>query len=226
MSRIVLDEQLDQMRGRLAEMSGLVKTAILNAVDALKRQDHDDARAVCLADVEINQHRVRLENDCVAVFTTQQPAGQDARYVAGILEIAIELERMGDYAKDIARVTLKSEGATHLKPLLDIPRMADLATDMLDRALVAFIERDAEAAREVALDDDDVDALCEQIHRELLTYLVADVRQIERGNRLLTVAHDVERFADRVTNICERTVYVATGESVELDGGAPDMPCD
>jgi phosphate transport system protein len=150
------------------------------------------------------------------VIATQQPMAHDLRLLASILEIAGELERMGDYAKGIATVNLRMGDEPLLKPLIDIPRMAQKGVDMLHRSLTAFINEDVEAARAIPPEDDEVDGLYTQVYRELMTFVLADPRTIERVNYLIWTAHNLERVADRVTNICERTVFIATGEIKEI----------
>jgi phosphate transport system protein len=195
----------------------MVENATIKAVEALKKLDMEQARQIYFGDAEINAKRFGLENDCMITIATQQPimAG-DLRLLASILEVAGELERMGDYAKGIARICIMSGSQPHIKPLIDIPRMAEIAVDMLHRAVGAFVSMDAEAAREIPKDDDEVDALYQQVYRELITICMANPTIIDRANMLMWAAHNLERMADRVTNICERTIYVATGEMKEI----------
>ena len=145
------------------------------------------------------------------LIATQQPMAHDLRLLASILEISSELERMGDYAKGIATINIRMGDEPLLKPLIDIPRMAQKGADMLHRALTAFVNEDVEAARAIPVEDDEVDALYNQIYHELMMFVIQDPKTIERANCLLWTAHNLERLADRVTNICERTVFVATG---------------
>src|SRR5512143_2856523 len=152
------------------------------------------------------------------LIATQQPMAHDLRLLASCMEIISELERMGDYAKGIANINIRMGDQPPLKPLIDIPRMAQKDVDMLHRALTAFVNEDVETAQTIPVEDDEVDALYNQIYRELMTFVIADPTTIERANWLLWVAHNLERVADRVTNICERTVFIATGEFKEFDG--------
>jgi phosphate transport system protein len=152
----------------------------------------------------------------MVLIATQQPLAHDLRLLASILEVSAELERMGDYAKGIATINIRIGGEALLKPLIDIPRMAQKASDMLHRALTAFINEDVEAARAIPAEDDEVDDLYKQVYRELMTFIIAEPKDIDRANYLLWAAHDLERFADRVTNICERTVFIVTGENKEI----------
>ena len=164
----------------------------------------------------INEKRFDIEEQVMILIATQQPMAHDLRLLASILEIIAELERMGDYAKGIAKINIRMGDEPLLKPLIDIPRMAQKGADMLHRALTAFVNEDVETARAIPAEDDEVDALYNQVYRELMTFVIQDPKTIERANWLLWVAHNLERFADRVTNICERTVFIATGEIREV----------
>jgi phosphate transport system protein len=205
-------------------LDSLVENATLQAVEALKRRDVKAAEIIYRSDLEINAKRFELENDIISVIATTQPlmAG-DLRRIASILEVVSELERMGDYAKGIARVTILIGGQPPVKPLIDIPRMAELAVSMLHRAVGAFIRLDVEAARQIPLEDDQVDDLYNQVYRELVAIMFSDPSTIDRANYLMWAAHNLERLADRVTNICERTIYVATGKLKELDYSDDEM---
>ena len=151
------------------------------------------------------------------LIATQQPMAVDLRTLAAVLEIATELERIGDYAKGIAKITIKMGTEPFVKPLIDIPRMAEKARNMLHRALQAFFGRDTELARAIPMEDDEMDALYDQIFRELITYIMADPKLVDRASYLIWVAHNLERAADRVVNICERVIFMVTGEVVEFD---------
>jgi len=150
------------------------------------------------------------------LIATQQPMAHDLRLLASFFEVISELERMGDYAKGIGIINVRMGAQSLLKPLVDIPRMAEKGVSMLHRALLAFVNEDAEAARKIPAEDDEVDALYDQVYRELMTYIMAEPRNLERANWLLWVAHNLERFADRVTNICERTVFIVNGALTEI----------
>jgi len=198
-------------------LGSMVEKAITSAVDTLKRRDLEGARRLIADDRQINQRRFAIEERCLTLIATQQPMASDLRAIAAILEIATELERMGDYAKGIAKINLMIGEEPLLKPLIDIPRMADKASNMLRRALDAFIQRDVALARAIPAEDDEVDALYNQVYRELLTFIMTDPRTLDRATFLLWVAHNLERTADRVTNICERVIFTVTGEMVEMD---------
>lgn len=215
--RETLDRQLRDLQDSVLVLGSMVEQATLSAVEAMKRRDIEASQRIYAADEEINQKRFQIENEVITVIATQQPMARDLRVLAAILEVITELERMGDYAKGIAKITIQMGSEKLLKPLIDVPRMAEIAVDMLHRALSAFVNQDAEQARKIPLEDDQVDALYNQVNRELVTYMIADPSTIDRANHLMWAAHNLERMADRVTNICERTIYIATGAMAEID---------
>lgn len=218
MTRETLDKKLDQLINEVLVLDSMVEQATVNAIDALKRQDLEAARKVYHGDKEINAKRFELENDCMITIATQQPImASDLRLVASILEVVAELERMGDYAKGIARICLSIGKQPFIKPLIDVPRMADIVVSMLHRAVGAFVAKDVETAQAIPKEDDQVDELYQQVYRELVTIMFSDPKTIDQANYLMWAAHNLERMADRVTNICERTIYVATGEMKEID---------
>jgi phosphate transport system protein len=217
MARETLDRKLHHLLSEVLIMSSLVETALLESVEALKKRDLDLARRVYAGDTQINAKRFELENDIIITIATTQPVmAGDLRLVASILEVVGELERIGDYAKGIARIALRLGNQPPVKPLIDIPRMAEISVDMLHRAVTAFINQDAELARQIPAEDDQVDNLYNQIYRELVAIMLGDPSTIDRANYLLWVAHNLERVADRVTNICERAIYTATGQLMEF----------
>ncbi len=217
MPRETFDRELQQLQDRLLKLGSLVEEALSASVEALRRRDHEAARAIIAQDEEINRHRFALEKDTLILIATQQPMASDLRTLAAILEITTELERMGDYAKGIAKIDLLIGDEPLIKPLIDIPRMAQKARDMLHRALTAFVHGDIELAQAIPPEDDEVDALYQQVYRELITYILADPHNIEQANYLLWAAHNLERTADRVVNICERVVFTVTGKLMEFE---------
>lgn len=217
MLRKTFEQELQRVKEEILILGSMVEDATLKSVEALKKRDLQSARQILEADREINARRYAIEESVVVLIATQQPMAHDLRFLASILEIVSELERMGDYAKGIAVINLRMGDEPLLKPLIDIPRMAQKAVDMLHRALTAFIQEDVEAARAIPKEDDEVDALYNQVYRELMTFVIQDPKNIERANWLLWAAHNLERFADRVTNICERTVFLVTGQFTEFD---------
>ncbi len=217
MIRKTFENELQQVKDEILVLGSMVEQSILNSVEALKKRDLKAAEDILAADREINKKRFEIESQLMILIATQQPMAHDLRLLASSMEIISELERMGDYAKGIANINLRMGDQPLLKPLIDVPRMAQIDVDMLHRSLTAFINEDIETARSLPKEDDEVDALYNQIYRELMTFVIADPKTIERANWLLWVAHNLERVADRVTNICERTIFIATGELVEID---------
>ncbi len=226
MVRETFARDLRRLQDDVLVLGSMVEKALIQSVEILKRQDLKGASALIANDRVINEKRFTIESDTLALIATQQPLASDLRTLAAILEIATELERMGDYAKGIAKITQMIGEEPLMKPLIDIPRMADKVVDMLRRALDAFVRRDVELARAVPREDNEVDALYDQVYRELLTYIISDPHTINQSTQLLWVAHNLERAADRVGNICERVVFTVTGELTEMDAeeyesGAP-----
>ena len=220
MPREIFDTELQRLQDELLVLGSMVEGAITESVVVLKARDFEGSRRVIAQDRVVNEKRRAIEEATLVLIATQQPMAGDLRTLAAILEIAGELERIGDYAKGIARINLFIGEEPLMKPLIDIPRMADKARDMLHRALDAFINRDVEMARSIPSEDDEVDALYDQVYRELATYIFADARNIGQVNNLLWAAHNLERTADRVTNICERVIFTVTGEILEMDAEA------
>lgn len=217
MPRETLERKIQHLRDEIIIMGSMVENAIIDSVEALKMRDLKSARLIYSQDNSINMKRFELENDTITTIATQQPImARDLRLLASIFEVASELERIGDYAKGIAKITLLLGDQPLVKPLIDIPRMANLTADMLHRAVGAFVTQDVEQARKIPMEDDQVDDLYNQVYRELITIMFGNPDTIDRGNYLLWVAHNLERMADRVTNICERTIYATTAELKEF----------
>jgi phosphate transport system protein len=210
--------QIEELKDSVVAMASMVDKAIARSIDALKTQNVELARQVRQADQEINERRWTGEDQALTLMATQAPMAGDLRKIAACLQIFTELERMGDHASGIAKIVVQTADEELLKPLVDIPRMAQVAREMLDGSITAFIEGDSAAAWQIAARDDEIDTLYEQIYRELLTYMMADPATINRATHLLWAAHNVERLGDRVTNICERTVFTVTGRFEEMDG--------
>jgi len=215
--RETLDNEVQRLQDELLVLGSLVEDALLSSVDQLKRRDLEGSRRLIARDLEINRRRYAIEDQALTLIALHQPMASDLRVIAAFLEIAGELERIGDYGKGIAKINLLIGPGPLLKPLIDVPLMAERARFMLHRALEAFVDRDLDAAQVIPDLDDEVDALYNQVYRELLTYIIADPRTIEQANYLLWVAHNLERAADRVTNICERVIFTVTGSLTELD---------
>ena len=216
--RETFERQLEHLEDRVLALGSLVEQALLDAVRALKYRDMKRGRRLIADDRIINEQRYAIEADTLALIAMQQPMAGDLRTLAAILEIVTELERIGDYAKGIARINEMIGEQPLIKPVIDLPMMAQEAQDMLHQALDAFCRRDIELARAIPARDELVDDLYKQVYRELITIVIAAPSKIEQSNYLLWAAHNLERAADRVINICERVVFTVTGELAELNG--------
>lgn len=217
MPREAFQEQIKELQDDLLAMGDMVDQAIDRSIEALAKGDVDLAREIVEADEQINQTQRKIEEKSLVLIATQQPLASDLRTIFTVASIATDLERMADHAKGIAKITLKIAHQPLLKPLIDVPRMAEKGRSLLRQQLQAFINRDAEAARQLSAGDEEVDALYDQVYRELLIFMMDDPRTISRATFLLWVAHNLERIADRTTNIGERVVFLVTGEVVELN---------
>jgi len=214
--RAVFHKKLREIQDDILAMGSMVSKAMLRSIDALKNRDLELARQIIADDQKINGKRFEIEEKCIQLIATQQPMASDLRTIIAILNITTEIERIGDYAVGIARIVIMIGDELPLKPLIDIPRMAEQTVDMLRRSLDALINRDADAAKKIASEDDLIDNLYDQVFRELLVFMAEDPRTITRATRLIWAAHNLERAADRVTNICERVVFVVTGKMEEI----------
>ena len=194
----------------------MVDKTLSRAMEALKNRDVATANQVILNDLKINEKRFNIEEKCIQLIATQQPMASDLRNIICVLNVVTELERIGDHAEGIGKIVVMIGDEPPLKPLIDLPRMADKTIGMLRRSLDAFINHDADTAREIIAEDDAVDSLYEQVFHDLLIFMAEDPRTITRATRLLWVAHNLERSADRVTNICERVVFCVTGKMQEI----------
>lgn len=217
MPRETLDRQVHHLQDEVLLLGSMVEQAMLEAMDALKRRDQVTAKRIFNNDQLINDKRYAIENAILILIATQQPMARDLRLMAALLEVITELERMGDYAKGIARVTHRLDDAPLPVGMRLFSQANDLAVNMLHQALGAFIAENAQQAYEIAARDDEVDALYNQIYQEVVAAMIADPAIIDRANLMMWVAHNIERLADRVTNICERTVFIATGELMEME---------
>jgi phosphate transport system protein len=215
--RETFERELQRIQDEVLVLGSMVEKAITESVESLKRRDPEAARRLIIEDRILNEKRFAIEDDILVLIATQQPMAVDLRTLAAALEITTELERIGDYAKGIAKINLMMGEKPLLKPLIDIPRMAEKARDMLHQALEAFVQRDVDLARAIPDEDDEVDDLYNQVYRELLTFIMTDPRNIDQATYLLWTAHNLERAADRVINICERVVFTVTGELMEMD---------
>jgi phosphate transport system protein len=222
-TRTTLDRDLNLVQDNLLRMGSLLDAAIAKSLEALAKRDSDLARQIVADDAHINALRFQIEEECITLIATQQPTARDLRAVVAAMIIVSELERMADYAAGIAKTVLRMGDEPLLKPLIDLPRMADECRAMLRRALDAYVAQDADMARAVAAQDDVVDNLYNQIFRELLSYIVEDPHTTTRALFLLFAAHNLERIGDRAVNISERVIFMTSGEMKELNAG-PDAP--
>jgi phosphate transport system protein len=214
--RTTFHKKLKEIQDDILLMGSMANKAILSSIEALKSRNLELAKQIIDNDLKINQKRFEIEEKCIALIATQQPAAGDLRMIVAVLNIITELERIGDYAHGNARIVIMIGDEPPLKPLIDIPRMADKTADMLRRSLDAFISHDAVTAAKISTEDDFVDNLYDQVYNELLLFMMRDPQTITRATRLMWVAHNLERAADRVTNICERVVFVITGKMEEI----------
>ena len=210
-------KDFQEIQDKILAMGDMVTKEINRSVEALKKRDLKMAHQIIAADAKIDELRFAIEDRCIELVATQKPTTNDLRVIVAVLSIITELERIGDYAEGIARIVVMIGDEPPLKPLIDIPRMAELTTEMIDKSLKSFVTRDVELAKHVVTMDTSVDGLYDQVFRELLTFMMVDPKTINRATRLIWVAHNMERAADRVTNICERVVFMVTGKMEELE---------
>ncbi len=217
MHRDNLERGILELRGEVVEMSGRAGRAIRGSVEVLASRDSSAAQTLVDADEEINATRYDIEEKCLSLIATQQPVAGDLRALFSILEIATEIERIADYAKGIARISIAIGEKPLSHPLVTIPIAAEKVCAMLEDAMKALVACSAEMAREVAARDAAIDLLNERIQREIMTFVMEDHRGIAEAIRLDWIAHNLERAGDRIVNICERIAFTATGELRDLD---------
>jgi phosphate transport system protein len=218
MPRDTLIRQINQIQDEILILGSMVEQATLSAVQALKNRDTHLAHEIFEQDQVINEKRFAIENAIITLMATQQPMARDLRGMTAMLEVNTELERMGDYAKGIAKVVTRLGEGEVVIPIQEIEKMAEIAVSMLHRALGAFISEKSSQALAIPKEDDQVDELFNQAYRKIIEAMIANPNLIDHTNLMLWVIHNLERLADRVTNICERTVFSATGELFEIDG--------
>lgn len=216
MTRVLFEKHLQELNDDVLIMASMVEKAIDRSVDALKRRDLKLAQQVIDEDENVNRKRFQIEDKCINLIATQQPMASDLRVIIAILYISNELERMADHAEGIARIAIMIGDEPPLKPLIDIPRMAQKTIEMLRLSMQAFLERDVKKAETVCNADTEVDQLYDQVFRELISFMIEDPRTVTRATRLMWVTHNLERIGDRATNISERAAYIVTGKMVEM----------
>jgi len=215
-TKAAFHQYFKEVEGDVLEMGNTVVKSIERAIEALKKRDLTLAHQIIADDAQINRQRFNIEDKCVRLIAAQQPMASDLRLIVAVLNIGTELERIGDYAEGIAKIVIMIGDEPPLKPLIDIPRMAEITLEMINQGLQSFVTRDVELAMRVVSLDGVVDSLYDQVFRELLTFMMVDPKTTNRATRLIWVAHNLERAADRATNICERVVYTVTGKMDEI----------
>ncbi|ACL70899.1 phosphate signaling complex protein PhoU [Halothermothrix orenii] len=205
-------ESIKELKNEMLKMGSMVEEAIHDSVKALKEQDLDLATQVMDGDDKIDDFEVELEERCTRLIALQQPVAKDLRTIIVISKLATDLERIGDHASNIARMVHQIGKEPLIKPLIDIPRMTEIVTRRLRESLDAFVNLDIELAKKVAREDEEVDILDEQILRELLTFMIEDPSKIRQATSLMFVSRFLERIGDHSTNICERVIYMVSGE--------------
>ncbi len=217
MPRQLFESTLQHLQDEILLLGSMMEKAIDQSIQALRNRDIEMAKRVVASDVDVNRKRFEIEDLCVDMIARHQPMARDLRKITAALIIANELERMADHARGISKINVMMGDEPLLKPLVDIPRMGQIAIEMTRAALDAYVRGDADSAKQIAKRDDEVDSLYDQIYRELLVFMMNDPKTINRATWLLWAAHNLERIADRATNICERVVFMVTGELVEFN---------
>ena len=216
MVREAFRENIKELERELIDIGQMVIRALTRSVEALKSRNKNEAKKIIGDDLLINKKRWDIEERCINLIATQQPVATDLREIIALLNIITDLERMGDHAEGIAKIVIMLGDEPLVKPLIDIPRMADKTVGMIKKSLEAFVKRDAKTATAICDEDDEVDRLYDQVYRELLSFMIEDPTTITRATYLIWTAHNLERIADRVTNICERIVFLVTGTMEEI----------
>ncbi|MCB9418265.1 MAG: phosphate signaling complex protein PhoU [Ardenticatenaceae bacterium] len=218
MIRTTYEKELQRLEDQIISLGSEVEANIVKSIEALVQRDLTRSQQFITADVKINEQRIQIGLDCLSLIARQQPMAGDMRLIAAIIEIVGELERIHDYVKGIGKISLML-GERNILPAISelLPQMALHTRDMLHRALDAFTNRDADLARGIPANDDKVDALYNRIYCEIITYVTENSAEVEHANRLEWASHNLERSADRVSNICEWIIYMIDGKYVELD---------
>jgi phosphate transport system protein len=217
MVREAYHKDLHNLREEMLNMGNIVGKTIGDAVLSLKNRDVEMAQKVIDMDKEIDALDHSIEENCMRLLALQQPMARDLRLIISVLKMSIDLERMGDLALEVAVITKMTANVPPIKPLIDIPRMAETCQQMLANTMSAFENKDVELARAVAKKDDEIDMLFDQVRRELISYMIEDPKKITGAQHLTFVARYLERIGDHITNLCESVVFMVTGERVELN---------
>ena len=217
MTRETLDRKINDILDGVVELSSLVEQSILDAVEAMEKKDLVAAKRIYDADSQINDMRYMLEEKTVGLIARHQPVASDVRILTAVLEVITELERMGDYAKGVAKVAMLIGEEPYIISNDHFVKMAQSTADMLHRAIKAFIDRDEKTAKMIPDEDEEVDEYYYAIYTDLIKAIASDPLGADQANNLLWAAHNIERTADRVTYICERTIYIETGLRGDID---------
>lgn len=217
MTREIFQEQMRALEKHMLDMGDMVIQSIKRVIEALKSRNIEEAKKIIQDDLIINRKRWNIEEECINLIARQQPVATDLREIIALLNIIVDLERMGDHAEGIAKIVVLLGNTPLVKPLIDVPKMAEKSISMIERSLEAFIERDAEKSKAICSEDDVIDRLHEQVYHELINIMIKDPTTITGATYLMWTSHNLERIADRVTNICERTVYLVTGTIEEMN---------
>jgi phosphate transport system protein len=216
MPRESYESSLQTVREELQVLADMTAVAVSDSVRILRDRRMDEGNALIENDLVINKKCRDIEEACLNLVATQQPVAGDLRFLFSAMQIALQLERIADYGKGIARINAGMPPGPHVQPLLDIPRMSGVAVSMLKDAIDAFLYQDAEAAARIPARDVELDLLYSQVYRVLLTHVMQEPKRIDDALKLTFVAHNLERVGDRVVNICERVIYYLTGEVVDF----------
>lgn len=211
-SRDAFDRELTALRDNVLRLTNMTDTAIERAMNALLERDDNIAKEVVIDDKAINRMRYDIEEECYLLIATQQPLARDMRTIITAIHFVVELERIADHAAGVAKLALELSKEPPLKPLIDLPRMAKIAREMLRDTVDAYLSWDAVKAKQITERDDEVDMLDSQVYRELISFMIQDPRNISRATYLLWTSHNLERIADRITNMCERIIFMVTGD--------------
>lgn len=217
MTREAYHKAIRDLEGEVQQMGVMVGTAVREAMDALKNRDLEASKRIVHNDILVNRKRFEIEEKCIRLIATQQPMAVDLRVLAAIINVITDLERIGDHAEGTAKISLAIGEAPIVKPLVDLPKMTEKAVSMLERCMKAFLDRDTETAKKICNEDDEVDAYYDQIYKDVVLLMIDNPKLIKDATYLIWAAHNIERIADRVTNIAERVVYMVTGKMEEMN---------
>jgi phosphate transport system protein len=215
--RETFEGHIKGLNAEVVAMAEMVASATAKSVEALANRDLENAGQIINDDLLINKKRWQIEENCIKLIALQQPVATDLREIIAILNIVTELERMGDYAEGIAKIAVMLGSEPLVRPLIFLPKMAEKANSMLKRSMQALVTRDAKMAAEICTEDDEVDKLYDEAYHDLLMLMIKDPGIISKVTPLIWASHNLERIADRVTNICERIIFLVTGSMPQVN---------